>query len=159
MCVRLKCLPCVCRYSQHSGRGGYLPLLLISVAAVSCFCYRGQSQSKGGKKIRSPGSHIGSESRPLAFPRKPIAVKSPNQQQLTYSHPIGGSSVAISHHLKKSPSPTGAKTPPGSCPIGKTPSPLSGNSLVFLVFWDISNNGECYCSHDAVDVDTNLRGE
>nr|CAG4636989.1 EOG090X05OW [Ceriodaphnia reticulata]SVE72917.1 EOG090X05OW [Ceriodaphnia reticulata] len=103
-------------------------LLLISVAAVSCFCYRGQQQARGGKKVRSPGgSHIGSESRPLAF-RKPMAVKSPNQQQLTYSHPIGGSSVAISHHLKKSPSPTGAKTPPGSCPIGKTPSPLSATT-------------------------------
>ena len=68
--------------------------------------------------MRSPGSHIGSENRPLAF-RKPVAVKSPNNsQQLT--------SVAA-HHLKKSPSPTGAKTPPGSCPIGKSPSPLSGN--------------------------------
>nr|SVE75735.1 EOG090X05OW [Daphnia hispanica] len=40
----------------------------------------------------------------------------------------GGSSVAISHHLKKSPSPTGGKTPPGSCPIGKSPSPLSGTT-------------------------------
>nr|SVE74163.1 EOG090X05OW [Daphnia barbata] len=100
-------------------------VLLISVAAVSCFCYRGhQHQTK--KKMRSPGSHVGSENRPLAF-RKPVAVKSPNsQQQLT--HPIGGGSVAISHHLKKSPSPTGAKTPPGSCPLGKSPSPLSATT-------------------------------
>nr|CAG4647029.1 EOG090X05OW [Megafenestra aurita]SVE92371.1 EOG090X05OW [Megafenestra aurita] len=102
-------------------------LLLISVAAVSCFCYRGQ-QARNGKKVRSPGSHIGSESRPLAF-RKPMAVKSPNQQQLTYSHHVGGSSsVAVSHHLKKSPSPTGTKSPPSSCPIGKTPSPLSATT-------------------------------
>nr|CAG4650954.1 EOG090X05OW [Simocephalus serrulatus]SVE94218.1 EOG090X05OW [Simocephalus serrulatus] len=101
-------------------------LLLISVAAVSCFCYRGQ-QARNGKKVRSPGSHIGSENRPLAF-RKPMAVKSPNQQQLTYSHHVAGSSVAISHHLKKSPSPTGVKSPPGSCPIAKTPSPLSATT-------------------------------
>ncbi|XP_032791988.2 synaptotagmin-4 isoform X2 [Daphnia magna] len=103
-------------------------VLLISVAAVSCFCYRGHQQQTR-KKMRSPGSHLGSESRPLAF-RKPVAVKSPNsQQQLTHSHSIsGGSSAAISHHMKKSPSPTGAKTPPGSCPIGKSPSPLSGTT-------------------------------
>lgn len=107
-------------------------LLLISVAAVSCFCYRGH-QARNGKKVRSPGSHIGSESRPLAF-RKPMAVKSPNQQQLTYSHHVGGSSsVAVSHHLKKSPSPTGTKSPPSSCPIGKTPSPLSGKSKMYCI--------------------------
>ncbi|XP_046444898.1 synaptotagmin-4-like isoform X1 [Daphnia pulex] len=105
-------------------------VLLISVAAVSCFCYRGHhQQTRSTKKARSPGSHIGSENRPLAF-RKPVAVKSPNNpQQLTHSYPVsGGSSVAISHHLKKSPSPTGAKTPPGSCPIGKSPSPLSATT-------------------------------
>lgn len=111
-------------------------LLLISVAAVSCFCYRGQ-QFRSGKKVRSPGSHIGSENRPLAF-RKPVAVKSPNQQQLVYSHHVGGSSVAISHHLKKSPSPTGARTPPGTCPIGtKTPSPLSGTNRDLYIFSSI----------------------
>nr|SVE76366.1 EOG090X05OW [Daphnia longispina] len=94
-------------------------VLLISVAAVSCFCYRGQQITRGNKKVRSPGSHIGSENRPLAF-RKPVAVKSPNNsQQLT---------SVTAHHLKKSPSPTGAKTPPGSCPIGKSPSPLSATT-------------------------------
>lgn len=99
-------------------------LLLISVAAVSCFCYRGQ-QYRHGKKIPSGGT--GSENRPLAF-RKPVAVKSPNQHQLVYSHHGAGSTAAISHHLKKSPSPTGARTPPGSCPIAtKTSSPLTGN--------------------------------
>ncbi|EFX81695.1 synaptotagmin 4 protein, variant 2 [Daphnia pulex] len=118
-------------------------VLLISVAAVSCFCYRGHhQQTRSTKKARSPGSHIGSENRPLAF-RKPVAVKSPNNpQQLTHSYPVsGGSSVAISHHLKKSPSPTGAKTPPGSCPIGKSPSPLSGNEgpKQFLIVLLIAN--------------------
>jgi hypothetical protein len=134
-------------------------VLLISVAAVSCFCYRGHhQQTRSTKKARSPGSHIGSENRPLAF-RKPVAVKSPNNpQQLTHSYPVsGGSSVAISHHLKKSPSPTGAKTPPGSCPIGKSPSPLSGNEgpKQFLIVYMVSNC-QCHFSDDAFDADPNL---
>nr|CAG4648640.1 EOG090X05OW [Polyphemus pediculus] len=45
----------------------------------------------------------------------PTAVKSPNSV-----------TTAGGHYLKKSPSPTGIKSPPGSCPISKTlPSPLS----------------------------------
>lgn len=99
-------------------------LLLFSVAAVSCFCYRGHQQQTR-RKLRSPG-HL--DNRALAF-RKPTAVKSPIGQQHYPSHhaPVA-SAAALAHHLKKSPSPTGTKTPPGSCPIGKTSSPLSGSA-------------------------------
>lgn len=103
-------------------------LLLFSVAAVSCFCYRGHHQPHGrlGKKLRSPVGHI--DNKPLAF-RKPTAVKSPISHQHCYpSQHVVTSAAALAHHLKKSPSPTGNKTPPGSCPIGKTSSPLSAGT-------------------------------
>ena len=93
-------------------------LLLISVAAVSCFCYRGhqqQSSARGQQKKLRPAHHVGTEYR------KPTAVRSPNQHVNT----------AAIHYPKKSPSPTSCVRPvvPGSCPIGTTQSPLSGRSL------------------------------
>lgn len=98
-------------------------LLLLSVAAVSCFCYRGHNVRN--KKLRSAGGHyhhhLGSESQPF---RKSTAVK----------HVCSPSSATgpAGHHLimKKSPSPTsgGGKTPPGSCPIGGKAVILSGTT-------------------------------
>jgi len=90
-------------------------LLLLSVAAVSCLCYRGRANRN--KKLRPPsgGYRTGFETKPLPF-RKPTAVRSPNTG---------------TYYLKKSPSPTGIKSPPGSsviAPSAKTPSPLSGNT-------------------------------
>lgn len=94
----------------------------------SCFCYRGNSARN--KKLRSIGHHYhhgvsSSESQPF---RKSAAVKSPNQQGISVTTPTGGSHQ---QHLKKSPSPSGVKTPPGSCPIGpkSTSSILSGKYL------------------------------
>jgi hypothetical protein len=74
-------------------------LFLVTVAAVTCFCYRRHSMlSQCGKKgIR------GGLDKPLALQqhRRSTAVKSP-----------AGS--AGTHYLKKSPSPTGSvRSPPG----------------------------------------------
>ena len=97
----------------------------------SCFCYRGNSARN--KKLRSIGHHYhhgvsSSESQPF---RKSAAVKSPNQQGISATTPTGGSHQ---QHLKKSPSPSGVKTPPGSCPIGpkSTSSILSGKYFAAL---------------------------
>ena len=89
-------------------------LLLISVAAVSCFCYRGHQQqsSRGHHKKLRPAHHGGADFR------KPTAVRSPNQPNVT----------TATHYLKKSPSPTSCvRTVPSSCPIGTAQSPLSGS--------------------------------
>lgn len=90
-------------------------LLLISVAAVSCFCYRGhqqQSSRRHHKKLR-PAHHGGADFR------KPTAVRSPNQPNVT----------TATHYLKKSPSPTSCvRTVPSSCPIGTAQSPLSATT-------------------------------
>ena len=77
-------------------------LFLVTVAAVTCFCYRRHSKPlQGGKKgVR------GGPDKPLALQqhRRPTAVKSP------------AGSVGT-HYLKKSPSPTGgARSPPGVSP-------------------------------------------
>lgn len=74
-------------------------LFLVTVAAVTCFCYRRHSKlvQNGKKGVR------GGPDKPLALQqhRRPTAVKSP-----------AGS--AGTHYLKKSPSPTGgARSPPG----------------------------------------------
>ena len=67
-------------------------LLLLSVAAVTCFCYRRRSSS-AHKLIyrRTPDKPVGL--------RRPTAVRSPGSQ---------------GHYLKKSPSPTGKPATPGS---------------------------------------------
>nr|CAD7406653.1 unnamed protein product [Timema cristinae] len=83
-------------------------LFLVTVAAVTCFCYRRHTRLTGGKK-RSPD-------KPLTLHphRRPTAVKSPP-------------GAAGSHYLKKSPSPTNpARTPPGPGGSG-TPSPSVGH--------------------------------
>ncbi|XP_023723886.1 synaptotagmin-4 isoform X1 [Cryptotermes secundus] len=87
-------------------------LFLVTVAAVTCFCYRRHSKPlQGGKKgVR------GGPDKPLALQqhRRPTAVKSP------------AGSVGT-HYLKKSPSPTGgARSPPGSGGSG-TATPTVGN--------------------------------
>ena len=97
-------------------------LLLISVAAVSCFCYRGRQIRN--HKLRPPvgGYRARIETKPLPF-RKPTAVKSPNS--------VAG---VPAHYLKKSPSPTGVKSPPGSCHASKTlSSPLCGIQLECVI--------------------------
>ncbi|KDR15169.1 hypothetical protein L798_11062, partial [Zootermopsis nevadensis] len=87
-------------------------LFLVTVAAVTCFCYRRHSKlvQSGKKGVR------GGPEKPLALQqhRRPTAVKSP-----------AGS--AGTHYLKKSPSPTGnARSPPGPGGSG-TPSPTVGH--------------------------------
>jgi len=80
-------------------------ILLISVAAVGCFCYRGHQHRSHKLRGVSNGYRANTfENKPLAF-RKPTAVKSPSS--------MTGSGVPA-HYLKKSPSPTGMKSPPGS---------------------------------------------
>nr|CAG4641674.1 EOG090X05OW [Eurycercus lamellatus] len=51
-------------------------------------------------------------------------------RRCSQQHSAPVSAAAGSHYLKKTPSPTGAKTPPGSCPIGKMPS-LSGTTPTY----------------------------
>lgn len=107
-------------------------ILLVSVAAISCFCYRGHQQHRN-HKLRGGGGGGGGGSTPIngyrsAFDgqpmpfRKATAVKSPNSTS---------ASAVSGHFLKKSPSPTTLKSPPGSCPFSKSmvaSSPLSGTS-------------------------------
>jgi len=91
-------------------------VLLVSVAAVSCFCYRGHQHRSHKLRGVSNGYRASNfESKPLAF-RKPTAVKSPSSTT--------GSGVPA-HYLKKSPSPTGMKSPPGSGLSATTPSTLT----------------------------------
>jgi hypothetical protein len=78
-------------------------LFLVTMAAVTCFCYR----------KRSPYTHKlyskRSSEKPVTL-RKPTAVRSPNSGPTT-------------HFLKKTPSPTGNKSPPGVCNgFAKTPT-------------------------------------
>nr|CAG4640840.1 EOG090X05OW [Eulimnadia texana] len=88
-----------------------IALLLLSVVAVACLCYRGRQARM--RKLRSVARSGAAEAKPLPF-RKPTAVRSPN--------PGAGP-----FYLKKSPSPTGSKSPPGSVSM-KTPSPQQGNT-------------------------------
>jgi synaptotagmin-4 len=69
-------------------------LFLVTMAAVTCFCYR--KRSPYTHKLHSKRSE-----KPVTL-RKPTAVRSPNSGPTT-------------HFLKKSPSPTGHKSPPGVC--------------------------------------------
>ncbi|XP_066993259.1 synaptotagmin-4 isoform X2 [Anabrus simplex] len=92
-------------------------LFLVTVAAVTCFCYRRHTRLVGGKKgLRGMGPE-----KPLALHqyRRPTAVKSP-----------AGMGVGTgTHYLKKSPSPTGGtRSPPAPSGSG-TPSPTSGQIL------------------------------
>lgn len=64
-------------------------VFLVSLGAVTCFCYRRREQSKQ----RGRG-------RPLAFTRRPAAVRSP---------------ATNTHYLKKSPSPN--SRPPSTSPL------------------------------------------
>ena len=105
-------------------------ILLVSVAAISCFCYRGHQQHRnhklrggggggGGGSTPINGYRSGFDGQPMPF-RKATAVKSPNSTS---------ASAVSGHFLKKSPSPTTLKSPPGSCPFSKSmvaSSPLSG---------------------------------
>ncbi|XP_065566230.1 synaptotagmin-4-like isoform X3 [Artemia franciscana] len=77
-------------------------LVILSAMAVSCFCYRTHKKHHKSRKFR--GCSTFAETRPLPL-KRPTAVKSPNQGPTQY--------------LKKSPSPSGNKSPPG-CGI-KTP--------------------------------------
>lgn len=73
-------------------------VFLVGVFAVTCFCKRGRQSEYGGHGFLGKKYKLASE-KPLAFHhKKPTAVKSP---------------AGNSHYLKKSPSPTGGKSPPG----------------------------------------------
>ena len=65
-------------------------LLVLVLGSVICICYR---RRNGHKKLNE---------RPITL-RRPTAVRNP---------------TAHSHYLKKSPSPTGTKSPPGG--VGPT---------------------------------------
>ena len=98
-------------------------LLLVSVAAVSCLCYRGRHPSKKAlhsSSSSSSGHRSAFETRPLPF-RKPTAVRSPNN---------GTGGGVGPFYPKKWPSPTGFKSPLGGTAVVITSkhSPFSGNS-------------------------------
>ncbi|XP_059486705.1 synaptotagmin-11 [Neocloeon triangulifer] len=69
-------------------------LFLVAMAAATCFCYRRRSPYTA--KMYSKRTE-----KPVTL-RKPTAVKSPGSGPTT-------------HYLKKSPSPTDHKAPPGMC--------------------------------------------
>lgn len=86
-------------------------VFLVGVLAVTCFCRRGRQHEYGNHTFLGGGGgkkyKMGPE-KPLAFHhKKPSAVKSP-----------GGNT----HYLKKSPSPTGGKSPPGVCSAVTSPT-------------------------------------
>ncbi|GFQ70369.1 synaptotagmin-4 [Trichonephila clavata] len=75
---------------------------LISLAAVTCFCYRRRSSGSASQKLTSVLKKSHHPDKPLVL-RKPTAVKSPS------SGSVGGPVL-----MKKSPSPTQSKiSPPG----------------------------------------------
>ena len=76
-------------------------VLLLSVAAVTCFCYRRRSSAAHKLIYRR------SADRPAGL-RRPTAVRSPGSQ---------------THYLKKSPSPTGKPATPGSGSEGGSEQP------------------------------------
>ncbi|KAF0302917.1 Synaptotagmin-11 [Amphibalanus amphitrite] len=97
-------------------------LLLLSVAAVTCFCYRRRSAAAHKLIYRR------SADQPVGL-RRPTAVRSPGSQ---------------GHYLKKSPSPTGKPATPGSgsegggepptdtgahTPVLHTPSPAEDSKI------------------------------
>ncbi|BES94858.1 synaptotagmin 4 [Nesidiocoris tenuis] len=72
-------------------------VFLVSISAVTCFCYKRRDGSSGKQQaVRGPRG-----GRPLAFTRRPAAVRSPANN---------------SHYLKKTPSPT--SRPPSASPLG-----------------------------------------
>lgn len=78
-------------------------VFLVGVLAAACFCHRNRHSGYGSHKIFGGKKYKAGPEKPLAFHqhRKPTAVKSPAG--------TGGNT----HYLKKSPSPTGGKSPPG----------------------------------------------
>ncbi|XP_014251932.1 synaptotagmin-4 isoform X2 [Cimex lectularius] len=74
-------------------------VFLVSLGAVTCFCYKRREQSKAAR----------GRGRPLAFTRRPAAVRSP---------------ATNTHYLKKTPSPT--SRPPSASPIGSGSNSPSG---------------------------------
>ncbi|KAF4529314.1 hypothetical protein B566_EDAN011408 [Ephemera danica] len=71
-------------------------LFLVTMAAVTCFCYRRRSPYTHKLHAKPRGSH----DKPITL-RRPTAVKSPGSGPTT-------------HFLKKTPSPSGVKSPPGA---------------------------------------------
>lgn len=80
-------------------------VFLVAIFAVACFCHRNRHSGYGSHKFLGAKKYKAGPEKPLAFHqhRKPTAVKSPAG--------TGGNT----HYLKKSPSPTGGKSPPGGC--------------------------------------------
>uniref|UniRef100_T1HAW5 C2 domain-containing protein n=1 Tax=Rhodnius prolixus TaxID=13249 RepID=T1HAW5_RHOPR len=91
-------------------------VFLVSLGAVTCFCYRRREQSKQ----RGRG-------RPLAFTRRPAAVRSP---------------ATNTHYLKKSPSPN--SRPPSTSPLGSA-SPNSPSGAPGLLQSTKSSPGTSPC--------------
>ncbi|XP_035231357.1 synaptotagmin-4-like, partial [Stegodyphus dumicola] len=89
-------------------------VFLVTIAAVTCFCYRRRSSTGSSQKLTSVLKKSHHSDKPLVL-RKPTAVKSPS------SGSVGGPVL-----MKKSPSPTLQKiSPPG----GSTrTSPTNANS-------------------------------
>ncbi|GIY60158.1 synaptotagmin-4 [Caerostris extrusa] len=85
---------------------------LISLAAVTCFCYKRRSTGSASQKLTSVLKKSHHPDKPLVL-RKPTAVKSPS------SGSVGGPVL-----MKKSPSPTQPKTSP---PGGNSRTSPTGN--------------------------------
>ncbi|KAK6643935.1 hypothetical protein RUM43_000200 [Polyplax serrata] len=77
----------------------------VGIFAVTCFCQRSRYNTYGSSKLFGGKKFKAGPEKPLAFHqhRKPTAVKSP-----------AGAGGIATHYLKKSPSPTGGKSPLGS---------------------------------------------
>ncbi|KAF6210629.1 hypothetical protein GE061_013736 [Apolygus lucorum] len=82
-------------------------VFLVSIGAVTCFCYRRREATSKQTRVRG---------RPLAFTRRPAAVRSPANN---------------THYLKKTPSPTTSR-PPSASPLGSGSNSPSGAAPTLL---------------------------
>ncbi|EEB16035.1 synaptotagmin-4, putative [Pediculus humanus corporis] len=85
----------------------------VGIFAVTCFCHRSRYTNYGSNKLFGSKKFKAGAEKPLAFHqhRKPTAVKSP-----------AGTGGNI-HYLKKSPSPTGGKSPSGGSAASSPTNP------------------------------------
>ena len=116
-------------------------------------------RAKAGRRFVRPAA----TSDPRAGHWLSRANQSPSKAPINSNWPIRIPSEALPSPLaiiwRNRQAPPEPKLLQDHVPSARLQVPFQVILSFFFVFWDISNNGECYCSHDAVDVDTNLRGE
>ncbi|XP_015928434.2 synaptotagmin-4 isoform X2 [Parasteatoda tepidariorum] len=117
---------------------------LVTLAAVTCFCYKRRSPSASAQKLSSVFKKHHPD-KPLVL-RKPTAVKSPSS-----------GSVSGSILIKKSPSPTQPKiSPPGTrtSPSGGNKSPSSRDADKCLVGSNHSSRQNSPITEDKKCIDS-----